>query len=58
MQTPVVGEVLCKVGARQLFFQNVDLVEEENDRGLGEPPLVADGLEQIQALDHAVLHSA
>lgn len=38
-----------------LLLKQIFLVEEENDGGLGEPLVVADGVEQFHAFMHAVL---
>ena len=37
------------------LLKQVLLVEEQDDGGLGEPLVVADGVEQLHALMHAVL---
>lgn len=41
--------------ARDLLLKQILLVEEEDDGGLGEPLVVADGVEQFHAFMHAVL---
>jgi len=50
----VVGEVVLHRADGQLLLEAIDLVEEENDGGLDEPPGVADGVEQGQSLLHTV----
>lgn len=52
--TLVVGEVVLHWADRELLLKPVDLVEEENDRGLDEPPGVADGVEERESFLHAV----
>uniref|UniRef100_A0A3B3Y5A0 Uncharacterized protein n=1 Tax=Poecilia mexicana TaxID=48701 RepID=A0A3B3Y5A0_9TELE len=51
----VVWEAHCQGNAFNLLSQQVLLVEEENERCVGEPVVVADGVEQTQALGHAAL---
>lgn len=50
----VVGEVVLHRADGELLLETIDLVEEENDRGLDEPPGVADGVEQSQGFLHTV----
>ena len=50
----VVGEVVLHRADRQLLLESVDLVEEENDGRLDEPPGVADGVKERQGLLHSV----
>lgn len=52
--TLVVGEVVLHGADGQLLLEAVDLVQEQNDRGLDEPARVADGVEQGQRLLHTV----
>jgi hypothetical protein len=40
---------------RQLRFEDVNLVEEEDDRGPEEPPRVNNGIKENQRLFHSVL---
>lgn len=50
----VVGEVVLHRADRKLLLETIDLVQEENDRGLDEPPGVADRVEQGQGFLHTV----
>jgi hypothetical protein len=50
----VVGEVVLHGADGQLLLEAIDLVEEENDRGLDEPTRVADGVEQSECFLHTV----
>ena len=50
----VIGEIVLHRADGQLLLEAIDLVEEENDGGLDEPPGVADGVEQSQGLLHTV----
>lgn len=52
--TFVVGEVILHRADRQLLLKPVDLVEEENDGCLDEPPRVADRIEEGKSLLHAI----
>lgn len=52
--TLVVREVVLHRADRELLLEAVDLVEEENDRGLDEPSRVADGVEQRERFLHTV----
>jgi len=53
--TFVVREAHCQRNTFDLLSQQVLLVEEEDERRVGEPVVVADGVEQAQALGHAAL---
>jgi len=53
--TCVVREVLLQRGSAQLSFEEIDFVEEKNDRSLGEPARVADGIKERQGFLHPVL---
>lgn len=50
----VVGEVVLHGADGQLLLEAINLVEEENDGGLGEPAGVADGVEEGKSLLHTV----
>lgn len=50
----VVGEVVFHGADRQLFFEPIDLVQEQDYRRLDEPSRVADGVEKGQGLLHSV----
>jgi len=50
----VVGEVVLHWADRQLLLEAIDLVEEQDDGCLDEPPRVADGVEQCEGFLHAV----
>lgn len=52
--TLVVGEVVLHGADGELLLEAVDLVEEQNDRGLDEPAGVADRIEQGQGFLHTV----
>lgn len=54
----VVREVLLQRRPAQLFFEQIDLVQEKNDRSLGEPSGVADRVEKSESFLHAVLFGA
>ena len=51
----VVREVVAERGVRELRGEQVDLVEEEDDRGPHEPARVADGVEERERFLHPVL---
>lgn len=51
----VVSEADRKRDTLDLLGQKILLVQEENERGIGEPVVVADGIEQTQALCHTAL---
>lgn len=53
--TCVFGEADGEGATSDLFLEEILLVEEENDGGLGEPLVVADGVKQLHALVHPVL---
>lgn len=53
--TFVVREAHCQRNAFDLLSQQVLLVEEEDERRVGEPVVVADGVKQAQALGHTAL---
>lgn len=50
----IVGEVVLHRADGQLLLETINLVEEQNDGCLDEPPGVADGVEKGQCLLHAV----
>lgn len=50
----VVGEVVLHGADGQLLLEAIDLVEEENDGGLDEPPRVANRVEQSKRFLHTV----
>lgn len=50
----VVWEVVLHGANWQLLLEPVDLVQEQNDRRLDEPPRVADGVEQCEGFLHTV----
>lgn len=52
--TLVVGEVVLHRADGQLLLETIDLVQEENDGSLDEPPGVADGVEQGKRFLHTV----
>lgn len=52
--TLVVGEVVLHGADGQLLLKPINLVEEENDGGLDEPPRVADRVEKSEGLLHTV----
>jgi hypothetical protein len=52
--TIVVGEVVLHWADGKLLLEPIDLVEEKNDRGLDEPPGVADGIEKGKSFLHTV----
>lgn len=52
--TLVVGEVVLHGADRKLLLEAVDLVQEENDGGLNEPPRVTDRVEQGQSFLHTI----
>ena len=54
LTTLVIGEVVLHGRHWQLLLEAIDLVEEENDAGLGEPSAVADRVEQCECFLHAV----
>lgn len=51
----VVGKADGQGNALDLLSQQVLLVEKEDERGVGEPVVIADGVEQTQTLCHATL---
>lgn len=53
--TCVFGETYCKGGLLDFLFEQIFLVEEEDDRGVCEPFIVTDGIKQFQTLLHAIL---
>jgi hypothetical protein len=53
--TGVIREVVTERALGQLLGEQIDLVQEQDDRCLHEPPRVADGVEQGQRLLHTVL---
>lgn len=53
--TVVIREIVAQVRVHDFFLQQVDLVEEQDDRGALEPLVGDDGLEQRHALLHPVL---
>lgn len=52
--TLVIREVVLHRADRQLLLEPIDLVEEENDGRLDEPPRVADRIEESEGFLHAV----
>ncbi len=50
----IVWEVILHRAHREFFLEPVDLVQEQDDRGLHEPPGVADGVKQRQGFLHPV----
>lgn len=52
--TLIVWEVVLHWAHWELLLEPVDLVEEENDAGLDEPPGVADAVEEGERLLHTV----
>lgn len=50
----VVWEVVLHWADRKLLLESVDLVQEQNDACLHEPPRIADAVEQRQSLLHTV----
>ena len=52
--TLVVGEVVLHGADGQLLLESIDLVEEENNRRLDEPPGVANRVKQSQSFLHTV----
>lgn len=50
----VLGEANCERRAGDLLFEEVLLVEEQNDGSVREPLVVADGVEEPHRLDHSV----
>ena len=53
--TCIFRETNCKWRLLDLLLKQVLLVEEEDDGGVSEPLVVADGIEQLETLLHAVL---
>jgi len=53
--TVIVGEADAEMGLLDLLQEDVLLVEEEDDGRGGEVAVVADAVEEVQALVHAVL---
>ena len=51
----VLREAHREVDLLDLLPEEIGLVQEENDGGVGEPPGVADGVKQLKSLLHAVL---
>lgn len=45
----------CERALLDLFFKQVFLIEEEDDGGVCEPLVVADGVEQLHTLVHSIL---
>src|SRR5690242_1277704 len=52
--TLVVGEVVLHGADGELLLEPIDLVQEQNDGCLDEPPRVADGVEQCEGFLHTV----
>jgi len=52
--TLVLGEADCEWAVSDLLGEEVLLVEEENDGRVHEPHVVADGVEQLHGLHHAI----
>jgi hypothetical protein len=52
--TLVVGKIVLHRADGELLLESVDLVQEQDDRGLDEPPRVADGVEKCESFLHAV----
>ena len=50
----VVREVILHRRNRQLLLKSIDLVQEQDNGGLDEPPGIADGVEQGESLLHTV----
>lgn len=50
----IIWEVTLHWGNGKLLLESVDLVQEEDDRGLDEPSGVTDGVEEGEGLLHAV----
>ena len=54
-RTCVFWKAYCERRFLNLFFEQILLVEEKNDGGIGEPFVVTDRVKQLQALLHSVL---
>jgi len=54
LATGVFGEADVQVGRQDFLFEQILLVQEENDGGVDEPLVVADFLEQLERFHHAV----
>lgn len=52
--TLIVGEVVLHWRDGELFSETINLVQEQNDRSLDEPPRVANAIKQSQSLLHTV----
>jgi hypothetical protein len=52
--TFVIREIVLHWAYWQLLLETIDLVEEENDGCLDEPPRIADGIEECEGFLHAV----
>ena len=52
--TFIVGEVVLHRTEWQLLLESIDLIEEENDAGLDEPPGIADAVKQCESFLHTV----
>lgn len=52
--TFVIREVVLHWAHRQLLLEAIDLVQEQDDTGLCEPPRVADAIKQGKCLLHTV----
>ena len=53
--TCVFVETNCQRRSEDFLFKEIFLVEEEDDGGVAEPFVVADGVEQLETLLHSVL---
>lgn len=54
--TRVVGEVIPQRRSTELLFEEIDLVEEQNDAGSHKPSRIDDRIEEDQTFHHAILH--
>jgi hypothetical protein len=54
VHTFVVREVVLHGAHGELLLESIDLVQEQDDRGLYKPSRVADGVEQCEGLLHSV----
>ena len=54
MPTFVVREVNLHGADRQFLLEAIDLVQEQDDTGLGEPPRVANAVEEGESFLHPV----
>jgi hypothetical protein len=52
--TFVVGKVVLHGAKGQLLLEAIDLVQEQDDRGLDEPSRIANRVEQCESLLHTV----